>query len=260
MALSIDGSASGYSVVSAQTGSVTSGALTSANSGDILVIATYGETRNYSGSTAFPATVAGEISDTTGQSLVYAQRGTSIQSACTGTTYPSWTSLSIFWAYVPSPITASTFTITYGSAVGTTIDMLGILVYCVTGFTGGSYQTAPWDADGPYSAMDGTGNDTTPTVTGVSTVSSTGLQTWFAAGNVGSVGSPSSFGAPVVTLSNGSGFNAVQMNASVLAYASPISSVTVASGQSPANWIAIVDALSTTGGAAADVLYPQIWL
>ena len=199
------------------------------------------------------ASVSG-ISDTTGQSLTWARRK-QVQFTSGNVGYVS---LEVWWTFVPSAFTTKTFTANWSTnTTNNHIDNVALSVYCVTGFIGTAYQTAPFDTalTGGFVATGSGSTASTPSVTGIFTNSSAGMLI-AAAGSypvaAGNAGDAQSFGSwtSINSASETGGVNFAYIVSDRQIYSTMQSgSGTVTWLNSVAGWIAYVDAL--TSGVSA---------
>ena len=212
----LDGNATGKSTNANATVS-----LTTTLSNDIIVVMAYNEAASGGGVAVSSVTAAG---------LTFTQR--SISNASTHG------SLEVWWAPSTGILTAETITVAWSG----TFDDSAILAFGVNGCN----LTNPWDGNGALPAKASFNGTGTPSVTGVSTTSSSD-HLISGSGNVfGTLSMPSGWTTPI-QIGNGGGANGASIWASTLAVSSPQSGQTVTwSGSTFGNGgETIVDALKS---------------
>lgn len=247
MALSIDGTATGSATGGTTVGTSTT-TLSTTNAGDIIVVLTHAEAVNAQGN--FPT-----VSGISGGSLTWAKR--SVGNFGPGGFGNSYNRSECWWAYASGTLTNVTITATWG---GVTIDDMTIIAFGVTGFTGGTYSTNPWDSNSSLPAV-ATGTTTSaPTVSGVNTTAAATMVLDLLAGPGGNNFVSGDIGGSAATAithaHNGGGTNNSDVGALETVFAAAQTNLTVNfAGNTTNGWIIIGDALAQAGGTSTAVIW-----
>jgi len=241
-ALSIDGTATAAAHQTSP--SISTSAIATVNAGDIIVVVAHAEWVNAVGA---HGTISG-ISDTSGLSW-QKRNSASLDNAGFGSAYNDF---EVWWAYSSGTLAADVITVTWTQPGGNNPDDVTVLAFGVTGFTGTSYHTNPWDTatwNPAFGANSATSSD--PTVTSVST-SNAATMVIGAGGSAGSstfpVADTGSGWTSIASAGTGSGTNNSAAGAQFQNFASTQSSLTVPFATSINGWAMTADALSVTGG------------
>lgn len=254
MALALDGTAQGLGAAGVSSLALSTG-LTYSSAGDIIVVLI-----NTENPTA--AVTVSSVSSTSG--LTFQKRTAVAFSGLpynnTGTIY---TSNEIWWAYASAAHSADVIT----AHLSGTTDEVTMVAFAVKGFTGGTYSTNPWDGNGALPANHSNSGSTgvTPTCSGVSTTSASGMRIAFWGSGGYNQGSGATYtGYPtgdtaILAVADASGTNGSNTTASFALYSSALSSATVNWTTSEEySYTAIIDALATAGAAVATRPYARL--
>jgi hypothetical protein len=254
MALALDGTADTQTATAAT--SITGHAFSTTNAGDIVIVMAMIETSPETGD-GYPWSAP----TCTGGGLTFAVRKRALYAATSSDV--GHVECVIFWAYASSAVSApSGFTVSWAGTGLANPDDLAMIVFAVTGFTGTTYHTAPWDSNVSLPASNSTGSaGGAPTVTGVSTTSTASmLISLVASADTGaySTGTQPSGWTFIANANNPGGTNAAEVAGAFDVVAAAQSSISVAWSASPgnSNWGIIADALAQAGGSLPPAATP----
>lgn len=249
MALSIDGT----TLVHGQTNnaaSVSAGnTFTTATTNTIIIVVAAAEWVHAVGA-------AGTVSSVTGGGLTFAKRSGIIKSGSVGSN--GYLDLEVWWAFSAGTLSGITFTVNYSLPSATNFESAVMNMFGVTGFTGTSYHTTPWDQNVALPVTASNQASSTPTVSGINTTNTnTMVIVAFAdcppsGGQFQSGGSVPAGFTFIDAVSNTSGaVNNCNNGVAFEDFSSAQSGVSAAWSLTVTNWCGIGDALSLTGGAVA---------
>jgi hypothetical protein len=249
MALQVDSSGtSTASGIAAAASSVTTGNFNTAAAGRIVICVTHAEWANAVGA-------HGVVASIVGGGLTWAKRASAtLDNAGNGSAYND---MEVWWAYAAAKLTNITVTATWTTPGGNNPDAATVLLAGISGFTGTSYQTNPWDANGSLPKIATSGASSAPTITGVSTSSPADMLIW-------AVGVATNSTTPthptgwsnfihnnIAGAANGS---AASLQGETVAVTQ--SNITITTASTLAGWLVIGDALAQAGSASASPPIP----
>lgn len=238
MALSVDGVASNKGAsISSLTAS-----LTTAAAGDIVIALVMNARSNAQGSFATSSmTSTGNLPTWNHRVSALQQRGSAFDNGY-GTT-------DVFWAYAALALTAESIQANFSASV----DAAALVTFAVTGFTGTTYHTNPFDLVAPV-----TGTVNAPTNTPAGELVSTTASNTMVLGLVGSylesfVPTPTSGFTTAKVDFTGSGANGAFAGVVYDVVSSPQTNLLAGFTDNMEGWMAIGDALAQAGGASGPV-------
>jgi len=171
--LSLDGSVVTGKATNAS--SMTTGSLTTSGGAGIVLVFATASHRSSDGCTS-----GGAVSSVTGGGLTFSPRvgtgGAMSPIQYVGAEAGEYNDIEEWWAYYSSNISSGTFTVSYNSCNGhANFDTGAVIALAVTGQTGTSWHTAPFDGN---ASLPATGSNTVysnPSVSGVSATSANGF-------------------------------------------------------------------------------------
>ncbi len=161
--------------------------------------------------------------------------------------HTTWCLMYRFWAYAAGTLASETVTVSFATNA---IDGAAGTLYGVSGFTGTTYHTNPWDSNSVFTSLNATNSASAPTVTGITTTNANCmLLAALGEANNGSPSTATGFTELAATAASG-GSNYSGIDSAYLVVASSGAQSNVAWSSTFWGTIAVVQALSPTGGSA----------
>jgi hypothetical protein len=254
MALSTSGYVSGFANNAA---AVSNGATQNTAAGAIIIVDVHAEWLHAVGA-------AGTVSSVTATGLVFQKRSGFTLSGTSGS--DPYSRQERWWAYTAAGNTNPVYTVNFTLPSSTNFESSTMVAYSVNGFTGVNYITNPWDTSGTLPATASSETSSTPSASGISTTSSTGMLLAMASSAPTSGGIASTPPTGYTLIGNIRNTSGAVNNSEVISVYEVYSSIqtgdTVTWTGTISNWMETVDALTDQAVAAAGVpIQPRvIWV